>query len=200
MRPPTEQLWLVGVVGAPRFDGAAWIGAPNATPATNITGLRGAIQFESGQGISQDRGTLGMSLQTPRARAAGDVAMILAAVARGGAKADTVPALPPASRAAEARPAAKRGVIDGRYEIVRTLGKGGMGVVHEARHLATNRRVALKEILTITEKNAVELLHGDDLAQRLARTGTLSGSASSSTRRSPASRPTTTPRRSARSS
>jgi hypothetical protein len=207
VRPPNEQLWLVGVVERPTFDGAAWIGAANSTPATNISALRAEIQFESGKGISQDRGTLGMSLQTPRVLAGGDVDIILSAVGAGGAaaKLDTVPAAPPRDR-----PKAKPRVIDSRYEIVRTLGKGGMGVVHEARHLTTGRKVALKEILTITEKNAVErfqrearatgaietrhvapildagldpktdhpylvmeLLQGDDLAQRLAKFGTL---------------------------
>jgi serine/threonine-protein kinase len=37
--------------------------------------------------------------------------------------------------------------IDGKYEIVRELSKGGMGAVYEARHLLTRRKVALKLIL-----------------------------------------------------
>src|SRR5262245_62127253 len=37
--------------------------------------------------------------------------------------------------------------IDGKYELVRELGKGGMGAVYEARHLLTRRKVALKLIL-----------------------------------------------------
>src|ERR1700733_5366189 len=85
VRPPTEQLWLVGVVGEPAFDGTAWVGTANRTPATNITALRATIQFESGKGISQDRGTLGMSLQMPRVLVASDVDQILRAVAAGGA-------------------------------------------------------------------------------------------------------------------
>jgi eukaryotic-like serine/threonine-protein kinase len=36
--------------------------------------------------------------------------------------------------------------IDGRYEIIRFIGEGGMGSVYEARHVATRRRVALKMI------------------------------------------------------
>ena len=35
-------------------------------------------------------------------------------------------------------------VIDGKYELVRLLGQGGMGKVFEARHEMINRRVALK--------------------------------------------------------
>ncbi|HEX2871589.1 MAG TPA: serine/threonine-protein kinase [Polyangiaceae bacterium] len=37
--------------------------------------------------------------------------------------------------------------IDGKYQIVRLLGQGGMGAVYEAAHLGTGRRVALKVIL-----------------------------------------------------
>ena len=37
-------------------------------------------------------------------------------------------------------------VIDGKYQIVRQLGEGGMGAVYEAKHLGTNRRVAVKVI------------------------------------------------------
>ena len=35
-------------------------------------------------------------------------------------------------------------VIDGKYELVRLLGQGGMGKVYEARHTMIKRRVALK--------------------------------------------------------
>jgi serine/threonine protein kinase len=41
--------------------------------------------------------------------------------------------------------------VGGRYRIVRLLGQGGMGVVYEARHTGTTRRVALK---LITDKAA----------------------------------------------
>ena len=37
-------------------------------------------------------------------------------------------------------------VIDGKYTIIRQLGRGGMGAVYEARHGGTGRRVAVKVI------------------------------------------------------
>jgi serine/threonine protein kinase len=43
-------------------------------------------------------------------------------------------------------PASSPKLLDGKYEIVRLLGKGGMGAVYEARHRATGRRVAVKVI------------------------------------------------------
>ena len=139
VRPPNERLWLIGVVTDPEFDGAAWIATtPNQMPVTDITALRGAITFESGNGMSQDRGTLGMSLQTPRGLTEADTELILAAAA-GKRSAKRKPGS--AKRSAPPR------VIGGKYEIVRELGRGGMGVVYEARHTGTNRRVAVKEIV-----------------------------------------------------
>jgi serine/threonine-protein kinase len=46
-------------------------------------------------------------------------------------------------------------VLDGRYAIVRLLGKGGMGEVYEARHAGTNRRVAVKVILGAMDAHQV---------------------------------------------
>jgi len=79
VRPPDEHMWLVGVVDSPVLDGSAWVSSSmNTTPVTDISSLRGSIMFESGKGMSQDKGALGMSLQTPRALVASDVAQILA--------------------------------------------------------------------------------------------------------------------------
>ncbi|AUX41689.1 uncharacterized protein SOCE26_031110 [Sorangium cellulosum] len=39
-------------------------------------------------------------------------------------------------------------VFDGRYRIIRLLGRGGMGSVYEAQHTGTNRRVAVKVVNT----------------------------------------------------
>lgn len=54
--------------------------------------------------------------------------------------------------------------LDSRYLILRQVGQGGMGAVYEARHVGTNRRVAVKIILR-------EMMAGEQLArfQREAR-------------------------------
>ena len=153
VRPPNEQLWFLGVVDAPSFSGTAWIAKkPNTVPVTNISTLRATIEFESGKGISQDAGTLGMSLQAPRALTANDVEQIMALVE------DRPPhavATRPAKRAA---PAKAPRVIGGKYEIVRELGRGGMGVVYEAKHGTTGRRFAVKEIVGESAKKDKKLL------------------------------------------
>ena len=47
-------------------------------------------------------------------------------------------------------------VIDGRYRIVRPLGHGGNGVVHEVEHLMTGRHLALKSLLDETGLGRLE--------------------------------------------
>ena len=121
VRPPNEQLWLVAVVAEPKFDGSAWIGRPNKTAATNITGLRKSIQFESGKGMTQDKGTLGMSLQTPRALTAGDVTQILDAVKAPAHARDSHPVH------AAPKSAVKPRTIGGKYELVRAARQGRHG-------------------------------------------------------------------------
>jgi uncharacterized protein (TIGR02996 family) len=86
VRPPDEQLWLVAVLESPKFDvkKKLWAAAPNVVPATDISALRPTLKFASGKGMSQDAGTLGMSLQTPRALGDGDADQILAIIGGGG--------------------------------------------------------------------------------------------------------------------
>lgn len=161
VRPPNEELWLVGMIDSPKSDGYAWISAKNNTlPVTNITPLRKTLVFESGKGLSQDKGTLGMSLQTPRVLTPGDVAQIL-----GMASGKPVPA-PPVQRFTKTEASPGKGpaprIIGGRYEVLRQIGQGGMGAVFEARHTGTGRRVAVKEIVGDELKNdphIVERLH-----------------------------------------
>jgi len=154
VRPPDERLWFIGRIDAPDFNGTAWIGTPNSLPATDITALRGAIKFESGKGIMQEKGTLGMSLQMPRPLAQSDVDQIMAAVRAGAlgdsAKDATVVATP------VKQPTPPPRVIAGKYQVLRELGRGGMGVVYEARHTATGRRVAVKEIAIGNDPRLVE--------------------------------------------
>ena len=93
VRPPDEKLWLLAILESPKLDAKskAWVAKPNVVPATDITALRKTIKFESGKGMSQDKGTLGMSLQTPRALGPGDAEQILAMIGGGGAATESKP-------------------------------------------------------------------------------------------------------------
>src|SRR5689334_2905373 len=44
-------------------------------------------------------------------------------------------------------------IIAGKYSVVRVLGKGGMGVVVEARHMRLNQKVALKILVPSSESS-----------------------------------------------
>lgn len=84
VRPPSESLWLVAVLEGLGFEDNAWRAPSNRVPITDVTALIPRIRFESGKGIQAAKGALGMSLQTPRALAAGDVALLLGAVGGAG--------------------------------------------------------------------------------------------------------------------
>ncbi|MEZ4295033.1 MAG: hypothetical protein R3B70_08640 [Polyangiaceae bacterium] len=85
VRPPNERLWLVAVLEGLSLTKDGWVAeAPNRIPITNISNLRKTIKLANGKGVSQAKGALGMSLQTPRALAPEDVEAMLAAVAEGG--------------------------------------------------------------------------------------------------------------------
>src|SRR5687768_11879145 len=61
-------------------------------------------------------------------------------------------------------------IIDGKYEMVRELSRGGMGAIYEARHLLTQRKVALKLVLadTLARKGATDALRRFEREARAA--------------------------------
>jgi serine/threonine protein kinase len=63
--------------------------------------------------------------------------------------------------------------VDGKYEVIRLLGKGGMGAVYEVLHTGTNRRLALKVI------DAGEAAKHKALVVRLQREARAAGSIAS---------------------
>ncbi|MBL9008314.1 MAG: hypothetical protein JNJ46_28900 [Myxococcales bacterium] len=74
-----EALWLVGVLERPSFDGETWSADRNRRPIVDITRLKDKLKFESGKGLGGGKGSLAMSLQTPRALTKEDATLLLAA-------------------------------------------------------------------------------------------------------------------------
>lgn len=92
VRPPDDALWLVAVLANPVFDGKQWQPLVASTlPMTNISQLKASLVFENGKGLPQEKGKLGMSLQTPRVLAASDIAALapFVAASRSGGPAPT---------------------------------------------------------------------------------------------------------------
>lgn len=63
--------------------------------------------------------------------------------------------LPNASRSSDARLRLQSGAVFGQYELIRELGRGGMGIVFLARDVRLGRRVAVK-FLTQKDKALAE--------------------------------------------
>ena len=74
-----EALWLVGVLEQPKFDGEEWTAPRNRRPIADISGIKDRLKFESGKGLGGGKGSLAMSLQTPRALTKEDAALLLSA-------------------------------------------------------------------------------------------------------------------------
>jgi len=84
VRPPDEKLWLVGILENPTKKKDTWSAAANEVPLTDVTSAIKALRFESGSGIKAKKGTLGMSLQTPRALTERDVTLLRGMVSSKG--------------------------------------------------------------------------------------------------------------------
>ena len=95
---------------------------------------------------------------------------------------------PPPSAFVAAPPPSKPRIIGGKYEIVKQLGVGGMGVVYEAVHTGTGRRVAVKEIL------GDELRERENVIERFQREARATGAIETSTSRPCSTRAPTPPR------
>ncbi len=172
VRPPNERLWFLGAVESPKWNGSSWVSkSANSLPVTDISHLRKTLKFESGNGLSQDKGTLGMSLQTARSLTANDVAQILGAVT------GTVVATTLASAGAgQTKPASRPSrIIGGKYEIISKLGQGGMGTVYEARHMGTGRHVAVKEVKEIAGNDSSRGGDGKQIIERFEREARATG-------------------------
>ena len=117
VRPPDEELWLVAVLHAPAFSGSEWVAAENTTPMTNISSLKASLVFENGKGLPTTKGTLGMSLQTPRVLVASDVAVLQGALAGAPAPAPRATAAPPAKDVAREELAALDAALRERMSV-----------------------------------------------------------------------------------
>ena len=93
----------------------------------------------------------------------------------GSARGSAAGSAPPASLLGGAPPAPPRlGERVGNYELVRELGRGGMGVVYEARDLNLERQVALKLMLAglgASEEDAARFEVEGKAAARLSHEG-----------------------------
>jgi hypothetical protein len=80
----------VAVLAAPERDGDGWTSKPNTTPIRDISALVPKLRFASGKGVTAQPGKLGMSLQTPRELAAGDITLLEAPGSAGEAYAQVL--------------------------------------------------------------------------------------------------------------
>lgn len=82
-----ERLWLVTVLEDVYDDDDCWRAGKEVTiPVVDITPLRKKLTFHTGNGLSQVPGKLGNSLQSPRKLTPKDIAMLEAAIEKGGSK------------------------------------------------------------------------------------------------------------------
>ncbi|MBL8607724.1 MAG: hypothetical protein JNL38_10405 [Myxococcales bacterium] len=159
---PGDVLWLVGVLRSPKAKSGGWSATPNEAPIRDITALIPKLRFASGKGVTAAPGKLGMSLQTPRVLADGDVALLEAAVkgARGKGGAPPATAAEAYAGAVAATPAMKKARAHAK-EAAAAEGQPGL-------RLAARR--APYEALTREDKKLLAEI-ADEIADEEARPG-----------------------------
>jgi hypothetical protein len=82
-----ERLWLIAVYEEVSRTKDGWFAArKNRVPVIDITKLRKRLKFHTGNGLSQAKGKLGNTLQTPRLLTENDLLLLEQAIAGAGAK------------------------------------------------------------------------------------------------------------------
>lgn len=84
-----ERLWLAAVYEQVRLESKVgtqfqWRAPYNKVPIIDITTLRAKLKFHTGNGLTAQHGKLGNSLQSPRMLTDRDVALLEAAIRKGG--------------------------------------------------------------------------------------------------------------------
>jgi hypothetical protein len=128
------RIMLVGYIGVLGFSAADIVpglfGVPSGVHAGPLATI--AISIATGVAVLRRHARHFSSLEVTTADLRRQVA------ARSRELAEALATLP------AARPIARERLVDGRYRILRHLGAGGMGSVHEAERIADGERVAVK--------------------------------------------------------